>query len=217
MKKASKLLALLLALAMMTMLTGCGSLKKTVQGDWLSESIDITGTFMQDVGDDEEAKELLTYCDFGKLEVAMLATFNEDDTVVVTVEPGSFHDAMDGVKSALVNGLGGYFEALLTEAFSEAGLTLEEALEIMDYEDLDSYIIDCLGGTIAEYVETEYSEEYLNEMAESFTKTGTYTVEKGSLLVTLDGEQESVIYNKSDDSLTFCETDGDITFSRVKG
>lgn len=217
MKKVSKFLALVLVLAMLTMLAGCGSLKKTVQGDWLSDRMDFTDAFMEGLGEDEEALEILEFCDFGKVEMAFVATFNDDDTVVLKVEPASFEAAMEGVKAAMVTGLKPYFENLLTEAFAESELELDEALEIMDYEDLDAYIEDMLGGSISDFVEEMYSAEAVQEMADSMTRTGTYTVEKGSITINVEGEEESVIYTKANDSLTFLEEDGDLVFSRVKG
>ena len=81
-KHISMILSVVMAIAMLTMLTGCGSETEKFIGTW-ETTVNLTDTINQQFAEDEE---MANYLKADKFELRMLFTFNEDGTHKVSID-----------------------------------------------------------------------------------------------------------------------------------
>lgn len=191
MKKVSKVTVVMLVLAMVFSLCGCGNAAKKLYGTW-SMDVDMGETISSDMGEE--------FADFESvLDVKMLMTFNEDGTFEMTVDKDSFIESFNGWLDDFI----AYSVDMTYTQFADMGV--EKA-------DADAMIEEQFGGTMEEYLR-EMMESQLDAetMADEMATEGVWEV-KGDKLYTNEGseidENTYDIFSISGDKLTLNTPEG---------
>ena len=193
-KNMSIILSVLLVLALMLSLTGCGEQKKFV-GSW-EATIDLTDFINQGIAEDEEMAEYLEMEEFA---LVMKVTFKEDGTYKMYVDEKSAEKAFESAKKDFKQGMNEYFEDYIDS--TGLGLTVDEVLESSGV-DMDSL------------VEEAFGEELYNSLVKEMASEGKFEAKDGKLYLSdgLDNdidEDEYDTYEISNNELKLIESFGD--------
>lgn len=193
-KNVSIILSVLVVLALMLSLTGCGEQKKFV-GSW-EATIDLTDFINQGIAEDEEMAEYLEMEEFA---LVMKVTFKEDGTYKMYVDEKSAEKAFESAKKDFKQGMNEYFEDYIDSM--ELGLTVDEVLESSGV-DMDSL------------VEEAFGEELYNSLVKEMASEGNFEAKDGKLYLSdgLDNdidEDEYDTYEISNNELKLIESFGD--------
>ena len=171
-KFTAKLLALMLALALVLSLTACGgSDQKKLVGSWECE-LDFAPLY----NDGMEAEEGGEYLMVESLPMVLQMTFREDGTCTMSVSKESLTNAVEIMKDAMKTGMEDYLMAMLGDAVE--GLTVDDILALM-------------GTTMDDLIDSLVTEEVIAEMADDMVSEGNYMAEDGKLYVS-DSLDEAV-------------------------
>ncbi len=172
MKKASKMLVMLLALVMALTICGCGGSDsgKDLVGTW-SLDYDMAGLLADELGSD--------YADFNApLVVSICFQFNEDKTFTMFGEPESFN--------ANFNTWMDEFLSFSTDLL----YTQLEAQSGMSKEDVDAYIQEQSGQNMEEYMRSTMEGMIdTNALLDEMKTSGTYDTKGNKLYMAADGEE----------------------------
>lgn len=112
-KNIIKLVSVIMVVAMLFLLGGCGaSAKDKLLGTW-ETTVDMTEMMNEQMALEEEMAD---YFEFSSFSIKASITFNEDDTYSISVDKASVESALETMKSDMETGLTKYFEAMLDEA-----------------------------------------------------------------------------------------------------
>ena len=186
-KHTVKLLALLLALAMMLSLAACGSEQKKLVGTW-EGTLDLASAYNEAMSAEAIVDQYLT---IDELNIVVLMTFREDGTYDMTVTDESIDNVMVHLREVFKQGIGEYLMMILGEDVD--GMTLDEVLEMLEF-DLDAM------------VEESITPEMIEELSSELTASGTFSAEDGKLYMS-DGFGEGEVatfdfYSLEGDTLT---------------
>lgn len=181
MKKLTKIMALVLCLAMMFALCACGkSDSEKFIGKWEAE-VDMTDTAIESI--ENELGEDMDYFDFGKLMTVMTIEFKEDGTYKATMKLDD--KSFDEFNTALKDGLMAMIKDATIEELAAYGMTEEEG---------DAAYLEAYGMTIDEYnelaVEAVMEEIDLQDMFADSSVEGKWKAEDGKLFMTDDLDDE---------------------------
>ncbi len=166
MKKTSKLVALLLVLAMVLSLTACGNPAKNLYGTWSSE-FDLSEALAQEMGDE--------FADFdAPFAFTIYFDFNEDGTCKMYVDQDEFSADM----TTWIDELVAYAVDMMYDTFEQQGV---------DKDTADSLLQEQFGMSIDEYMKSMIAESIdLESMAADFETTGVYEVKGNKLYIAED-------------------------------
>lgn len=177
MKKLTKIMALVLCMAMVFALCACGkSDSEKFVGTWETE-IDLSDVAIASL--EAEIGDAMDYFDFGKLISVATFNFNEDGTYKMTMKLDD--KSLDEFNTVLEDGLMAMMYDATNEELAAYGMTMEEG---------DAAYLETYGMTIEEYNEL-YVEAFMEEMdiqqlfADSSVE-GNWKVEDGKLYMTED-------------------------------
>ncbi len=226
MKKAfHKLILAVLIAAFILTLAGCGSddaLKKNIAGTWICKEIDMTDMILEEMhgsaDDDPETEELFSHLDVGVLTIDYLLELHEDGTFVLTVEQSSADKLVDQLSNAIADAMYTYLEDTIKKLMEENDITMEEMLSIFDCNDMDEVIQSSTGGqSMDEYVDQLFAESDMQSIFEKGTRSGTYSVKSGKILLsTADSSASLIAYDEGSDTLTLTEPGFDEPFLFVR-
>lgn len=170
-----KLICIVLALAMMLCLTGCGKLSDKIVGSWV--------TYI-DVSDQMEVDGFET-----EVQLPILLTFDEDGEVTMEPYEAEAEAAIEQLEEDMI----AYMEDTFYASMEESGYTREQADEA--YE---TYY----GVSVHEYF-TSYVESVnlYDSFVESFSSEGEYEVDDDKMIIEIDGDEFEV--ELDGDTLTF--------------
>ena len=162
-----KVLAILLVLAMLLALAGCGSgdTEKLV-GKWRCE-IDMTDFLMEKIL--EDSGEMAQYFELNDVVVIYYADFRSDSTVRMYAEEQQVNDLFEKLEDRLMDGLALYMVDLFYE---QTGIimTMDEILELSGTNEED--FRDSLG-----------FDQIARELVENLYMEGKYKAEEGKLYI----------------------------------
>lgn len=197
-------LALLLSLLMLTGLIGCASAEDPIVGTWVTV-IDMTDTMNETIAGQAAAP----FIEFRDLSVSMNATFHEDGTYSMEVDPESVSVLEDAYQDQIKDGMMDYLEDEMSKMWN--GMTLDTylALSGMTREEAMDMITDGAfgSGSAVENLDRLYAE-------------GNYKTENGriSMSNSLDEPASATSYAEytlEGDSLTIIENGISVVFERV--
>lgn len=172
MKKVSKLMAMLLVLAMTLSLCGCGDLAKKLYGTW-GMKYDMADMIAQEMGED--------FADFeSSLKMTLLFDFNEDGTFKMYVKEEEFVESLDGWQKDFIT----YSMDVMYDMFAEQGVEKEEA---------DSLIESQYGYTMEEYMLELLATAIDGEaMVAEMETNGTFELKGDKLYMAEEGQEMDI-------------------------
>ncbi|HKM34289.1 MAG TPA: hypothetical protein VJY54_06065 [Lachnospiraceae bacterium] len=186
MKKFSKLVAVVMVLAMVFSLCGCGNPAKKLYGSW-GLNCDFSEMLSKELGED--------YADFScAFPMTILFNFNEDGTFLMSVNKDSFSESLDKWFAEFIT----YNVDILYAEFEKQGI---------DKATADEQIQAQFGCSIEEYM-TQLIEESVDvdSMADEMTKDGNFVVKGNQLYIAETGEEMDSVtgnpYKITTDTLT---------------
>ncbi len=191
-KSLSIVLALVLALSVVMLFSGCGIEKKVV-GTWKT-TVDFTDSvnemFTAEGG--EEMAEYFTIKDF-KFDVVL--TINEDGTYKMSADETSIKTAMTSISTQVTDGM----VKMLEDLFKESGIEMT----VEEYLDMQGMTMDDLTKEMME----SFNEEDFSDMESE----GTYVIEDTKLKLTEvseDGTSTTDVYEYVDGTIKVVELGG---------
>lgn len=167
-KTRSKIVCILLVMAMAVTLFGCGKGDKDkFIGTW-NATVDATDVF-NDMLADELGDEMAGYFTFSQFDFVMVFVFNEDDTYTMYIDEDSFMAAIEIFKDDCKAGFERYFEDMI--AAEGLDMTVEDLLALSGY-------------TLDELMEEAFGEALTDEMMDSMQASGKWKAEGGKLYTT---------------------------------
>ena len=205
MKKITKLMALVLALALVLSLTACSGSKKTIDGSWkcsLDFSKAMEGEMLSESEDDgqmftEEQKQAMKDAVakmVNGVDMKMNLDLKEDKSFTMEMDEASVKASAEILKANMAEAV----PALFCAMFGIEADQLDETLDQfgMSLEDLN-----------ASYAEEFNPEELLEDMEKV---TGTYTYEEGKLVLTpADGDPMTLTVEFSGNELKVTGVEGE--------
>lgn len=181
MKKLTKIMALVLCLAMVFALCACGkSDSEKLIGKWEAE-VDLSDVAIASL--EAELGDVMDYFDFGKLISVMTFNFSEDGTYKMTMKLDD--KSLEDFNAAFKDGL----MALMYDATEE-----ELAAYDMTMEEGDAAYLETYGMTIEEYnelsVEAIMEEMDFQQLFADNSLEGNWKVEDGKLYMTEDVDDD---------------------------
>lgn len=191
MKKISKVTVVMLVLAMVMSLCGCGNAAKKLYGTW-GMSVDMGETIASEMGEE--------FADFESvLDVKLFFIFNEDGTVEVKADKETFVENFNGWMDDFI----AYSVAMTYEQFADMGV--EKA-------DADAMIEEQFGGTMEDYLREMLAAQLDAEaLADEMTVNGFWEVKDDKLYMSEEeefGENEYNPFSISGDELTINAPEG---------
>ena len=168
MKKVSKLVTLLLVLAMTLSLCACGNSAEKLYGTW-GLDIDFDQLLSEQLGDD--------FADFScEFPVTITFTFNEDKSFLMSVDKDSFSASLDK-----------WFDAFITYSVEKTYAAFEE--QGMDKATADEQVQAQFGCTMEEYLR-KTMEESMNAdtLSAEMAKEGKFEVTGNKLFIAESSE-----------------------------
>lgn len=197
MKKITKILALVLALALVFSLTACG--KTTIVGNWkynldFMKLMEASGQISDTEGDGEDAAYMKTLVDAMKklyegLNMVIVLDLKEDNTFTMGTDEASMKAAGEKIKE-------------------RAPEVLPEVLKAMFGEEQLNAMMESEGKTIEDYA-AQFAEQFDVSDMEMDAVKGTYTYEEGKLVLTAeDGESTTMKVELSSSELKVTDIEG---------
>ncbi len=177
MKKIKIAAALIVCVAMLLALAGCGGDAAKFPGTWRTGPMDFTAAFNKGC---EEAlsEEDANYFHVDEFKFSFVFTF-EDGKYTLKPNADSLGTAIDGLKEQLKGGV----EAMYIDLAQKNNLSIEDVLTANNYESLDALVQETLD-------EMDLS-AIADELIKDATFSGIYTALLGKLI--LNGEDNEVI------------------------
>lgn len=189
-KTRSKIVCILLVMAMAVTLFGCGKGDKDkFIGTW-NAKVDATEVF-NDMLADELGDEMAGYFTFRQFDFVIVFTFNEDDTYTMYIDEDSFMAAMEIVKDDCKAGLERYFEDMI--AAEGLDMTVDELMALSGY-------------TMDELMEEAFGDALTDEMMDSMKSSGKWKADGGKLFMTESNDDDN--YNEAGYELYEFTSDG---------
>lgn len=186
MKKFSKLVAVVMVLAMVFSLCGCGNPAKKLYGSW-GLDCDFSKMLSEEMGEE--------YADFScAFPMTILFNFNEDGTFIMSVDKDSFSASLDKWFAEFIT----YNVDLMYAEFEKQGV---------DKATADEQIQTQFGCSIDEYMTQLIKESVdVDAMADEMAKDGTFVVKGKELFMAETGEDINSVtgnpYKVTADTLT---------------
>lgn len=193
-KSISLVISVLLILALMLSLTGCGEQKKFV-GSW-EATIDMTDFINQGIAEDEEMAEYLKIKEF---ELVMKMTFKDDGTYKAYIDEKELEKTFESAKEDFKEGMNKYFEDYIDSM--GLGLTVDEVLKESGV-DMDSLMEEAFG------------DELYKSLTDELASEGNFEAKDGKLYLS-DGLAKDIdedvydTYEISENELKLIESFGD--------
>lgn len=195
-KFATRVLSLVMILAMLFVLGGCGgSDADKLVGTWTT-ALDLTELLNDEIAAGDET--MAAYVQVKDFTLNMTVTFKEDGTYTMGIDEASMTAAMEGVLAALKDGMYDYFEDVLAEA--GLNMTVDELLAES-------------GISMDELMDEAFSEAMKEDMFGDLSSQGNFEVKDGKLFLS-DGLDYAVdetiyeVYTLKGNTLTFEESVG---------
>lgn len=176
MKKRVFATVTVLALALSVLLAGCGDKKAGGDGDKLAGTWNCTLELADYLNEEFDGEDMGEYLHLDTFPVTLSFTFKDDATYACAVDSDAFAQAVDGVKSAVKDGVTRYAEDMIAAEGVE--VSVEELFEMM-------------GTSLDDMVESSFSEEDLADITDEYTFEGKYTAQDGKLCLS-DGLEYEV-------------------------
>lgn len=190
-RSISKVLSIVLMLALVLTLAGCGEQSKFV-GKWEAK-LDLSDLMNKQMGENAAMADYIKIDDFI---MVLELEFEDDGTYKMSVDEDEFADSIDSIKDDLKDGLTDYFEDYIKGMGVQ--MSVEDVLK-QSGTDLDTLVEDAL------------SEETIEGITGEMEKEGNYEVKDGKLFLS-DGKDKDIdedVYTKyeiSDDELKLTES-----------
>ena len=144
-------------------------------------------------------------------EMVMRLTLNEDGTYHLSPDTAGMEASLQSFRDAMTPFIRGYLQHYIANALKESGIEGDfstlEGLEDAIGMDLDSAVVQSLGVSIEEYVDTLMEEMNVDSLLADATAEGSYTVEPGKLY--FSDESEPTDFALEGDTLTLHVPDSD--------
>lgn len=190
MKKLSKVVALLLVLAMAFSLCACGNSAKKLYGTW-STDIDLTEALAEEMGDD--------FADFdAEFGITLYMDFNEDGTVKAYIDEDEFAADMDVWMQELV----AFAVEMMYAEFENQGVDRESADALLEEQfgmPLDQYMLEMMQDSMD-----------IESMASEMESNGVFEAKGNKLYIAEDEIDKNTydIFTVEGDTLTIDMAEG---------
>ena len=194
-RSLSLVLSILLTVALMLSMTGCGEQAKFI-GKWEAE-IDMA-EFINDGMAQAGNSDITKYIELDEFEFVAVMEFDKDGTYKMYIDEDSVKDAFEDAKEVFVDGMTDYFEDYIKDM--GLGMTVEEVLAAS-------------GTDLEKAADEAYGDDMLDSIIEETEKEGNFEVKDGKLFLS-DGKDKNVdekvydTYEITDNELKLLETFG---------
>ncbi len=183
MKKRQILVSVVVVLAMMMSLVGCGkSEADKFVGEWEAE-INLGELLQEELGSELSGMEDIL--DIGDVEMLLTLEMNEAGTCTASVDEEALEEEIRAMMEDMLTGM---MEAMA----GEVGMSVDEMLEAQGY-------------TMDQLIDESMQEMDMREITEEFDEVVKFSVEDGKLVL---GDETWTYEFESDDSFVVTEIDG---------
>ena len=194
-RSLSLVLSILLTLALMLSMIGCGEQSKFI-GKWEAD-VDMA-KFINDGMAQAGSSDITKYIELDDFGIVFVMEFNEDGTYKMYIDEDSAKDAFEDAKEAFVDGMTEYFEDYIKDM--GLGMTVEEVLAAS-------------GTDLEDAADQAYGDAMLKSLMDETEKEGNFKVKDGKLFLS-DGKDKNVdekiydTYEINDDELKLIKSYG---------
>lgn len=182
-REMKKIIALLLAFAMVFALAGCGEKEPEILGTYETR-FDIHDILVEMI-DGEDVFEGLAFADYiGSVELVLVSEFKEDGTYYQSVDKTSVENALEEVKAATIALCRDMVYLIFVEALAEEGVEIGSMEELESFMGMsfDEACEEIMGVNLNSYAAELFDSAITVDMLMEDTETeGNYKAENGKI------------------------------------